>query len=113
MQYEIKNISLSSVLKTSFLTLMTTGTIFFTFTTLMVLRLLNSVTESMAGMGEVGVESFAEMSLGGILMSSFIFGIMLSVMLVFWIAILIIFYNFFAKYLGGIVLDLKEKYGSL
>jgi len=109
MQYEIKNISLSSVLKTSFLTLMTTGTIFFTFTTLMVLRLANSLTESMAEMGEIGVDSFAEMSLGGILMSSFIFGILLSVMLVFWIAVIIIFYNFFAKYLGGIVINLKDQ----
>jgi hypothetical protein len=33
----------------------------------------------------------------------------LSVMLVFWIAVIIIFYNFFAKYLGGIVVDLKDQ----
>jgi hypothetical protein len=109
MRYEIKTISLSSVLKMSFLTLLTTGTIFFTFTTLMVLRLANSVTRSMVEMGEISVDTFAEMSLGGILSSSLILGVLLSVMLVFWISIIVIFYNFFAKVLGGIVVELDKQ----
>ena len=109
MQYEIKNISLTSVLKMSFLTLMTTGTIFFTFSILMVLRMVNSVTASLEEMGEIGVDTFAEMSLGGIFASSIILGVLISLLLVFWISIIVIFYNFFAKYLGGIVMELKEK----
>ncbi len=109
MQYEIKNISLSSVLKMSFLTLMTTGTIFFTFSTLFILRMVNSVSESLEEVSELGIGTITNMSLGGIFATSFFMGIFISLLLVFWISLIIIFYNFFAKYLGGIVMEFKEK----
>lgn len=75
----------------------------------MILRMVNSVTSSLEEMGEIGVDTFAEMSLGGIFASSIILGVLISLLLVFWISIIVIFYNFFAKYLGGIVMELKEK----
>ena len=109
MKYEIKNISLSSVLKMSFLTLLTTGTILFTFMTLTVLRLVNSLSEGFEEMSELGIDAIAEMSLSSILMSSFLFGVLISIGIVFWISLIVIFYNFFAKLLGGIVMEIGEK----
>lgn len=109
MKYEIKNISLSSVLKMSFLTLLTTGTIFFTFITLFILRLVNSIGAEMEELGELGIDTVAAMNLSSILLSSFIFGILISIGLVFWISLVVIFYNFFAKLLGGVVMEIGEK----
>ena len=109
MKYEIKNISLTSVLKMSFLTLLTTGTIFFTFMTLSILRLVNSIGAEFEEMSDFGIDAIAEMSLSNILLSSFIFGVLISIAIVFWISLIVIFYNFFAKLVGGIVMEFVEK----
>jgi len=109
MKYEIKNISLSSVLKMSFLTLLTTGTIFFTFMTLIILRLVNSIGAEMEELSDLGVDTIAEMSLSSILMSSFLFGVLISIGIVFWISLIVIFYNFFAKLVGGMVMEIGKK----
>ncbi|MBN2280745.1 MAG: DUF3566 domain-containing protein [Candidatus Marinimicrobia bacterium] len=109
MKVEIKNISISSVLKMSFLTLLTTGTIFFTFVTLMILKLVNNLGADWNEISDLGIATMTEMTLGSILMSSFLLGVLISVGLVFWISILVIAYNFFASLLGGIVFEIEDK----
>lgn len=109
MEYEIKNISLTSVLKVSFLVSLTVLSILFFFIYLFVIWFVNLIGDAV---GELPFSSFVEktdFSLSGVILGSIFNGILLTVVILFILLMSVIFYNFYAKWVGGINLTIENK----
>ncbi len=108
MKYEIKHISLSSVLRMTMLISITVGTILLTFSNLILLRLFSGIGNIYDEMSGFDLPDISGFSFTGIILTSLLSGIILSVLLVLVVSLIIIFYNFFAGYIGGIEIYLEN-----
>lgn len=107
MKYEIKEISLTSLLKVSFLVGVTVFTVLFLFFTLLIGRLMKFIGDSIGNTSSL--EVFQNLNLPAMIFGSLFNGILFSILLVFFLAICVILYNFFSKQVGGIELRLNKK----
>jgi len=110
MKYEIKEISLTSVLKVSFLVSTSILSISFIFIMLLVGRMVKFFGETMGNTSNLDI--LTELNLPAIIFGAIFNGILFSFLLLIVISLSIIFYNFFAKYVGGIQLDLSENFDN-
>lgn len=109
MEYEIKNISLTSVLKVSFLVSLTVLSILLFFIFLFVIWFVNIIGDAV---GELPFSYFLEktdFSLGGVILGAIFNGILLTVVILFILLMSVIFYNLYAKWVGGINLTIENK----
>lgn len=106
MEYEIKSISLSSVFKISFVVMLTVSCIFVFLISLFAIWVF-----SMLGDSIVDIPLFQNMepvsfSLGKIIFASIFNGLFLTLALMFFVMLIVIFYNIYVSYMGGIVLQI-------
>ena len=107
MQYEIKQISLTSVLKISFLVFLTITSITLMFFTLLLARMADLIQNIEGASGMQLLENI-EFNFFTIVFGSIFNGLFLTISILFTISIFIIFYNLFAKSIGGIKLELEQ-----
>jgi len=109
MDYEIKNISLSSVLKISFLVSLTVICIIAFFLYLTIIWVISLFGESITDLPLFDVIEAPTFNIFGVFFTSIINGLLLTGVLLFIVLLVAIFYNIYAKLVGGIHLDIKEK----
>ena len=102
MEFEIKSISLSSVLKISFLVALTVFTILCFFIYLFVFWFINLLGDTIQDIPLFNVPESFNFSLAGIIFGSILNGLLLSVIIVGVLLLIIIFYNMFSRWIGGI-----------
>jgi len=109
MNYEIKYINLGSLLKVSFLVGLTVICIALFFMQLFILRIIGFLRNSMHTFAQFELESFEglEIGLGGIIFSSIFNGILLTIIVVFFIILATWFYNIYSSHFGGIKIRLN------
>ena len=106
MEYEIKSISLSSVFKISFMVILTVSCIFVFLISLFAMWVFSMLGDSIVDMPlfqNIGPVSF---SLGRIIFTSIFNGLFLPLALMFFVMLIVIFYNIYVSYMGGIVLQI-------
>jgi len=107
MEYEIKSISLASIFKISFLVVLTVSCIFIFIISMFAMWALSALGDSVSGIPLFENIDPAVFSLGGILFSSVFNGFMLTLAIMFFIMLAIIFYNIYVSYMGGIVMQIE------
>lgn len=107
MEYEIKQISLTSVLKVSFLVFLTVISISLMFATLLIARMAD-LLKNIDTTGGMDLLENINFNFFTIVFGSIFNGLFLTVGILFSISLFIIFYNLYAKYVGGIKLELKN-----
>lgn len=108
MQYEIKQISLTSVLKISFLVSLTVLSILLMFFTLIIARMANFINSTLGTTRELELLKDINFNVSTIVFGSIFNGLFLSILIIFGLALIIIFYNLYAKYIGGIEINLTN-----
>ncbi|HMA62693.1 MAG TPA: DUF3566 domain-containing protein [bacterium] len=108
MEYEIKNISLTSVLKVSFLVALTVSSIVIMFFTLIIARLANFINTTLETAGSMELIKNIDFDFFTIVFGSIFNGLILTGLILFVIALAIIFYNLYARYVGGVKIELKN-----
>lgn len=106
MDYEVKNIGIASVLKISFLVLLTVCSIFSFFFYLVIrwaITVMGNAIDSFPILGSLDV---ADLNLFTLLFASILNGLFITVILLIFILLVIIFYNLYARHVGGIQLTL-------
>ena len=111
MEYEIKSISPSSVFKISFIVALTVSCIFVFLLSLMAMSLFSTMGDSLSGMPLFENMEPVSFNLGTILLSSIFNGFFLTLLILFFIMLTIIFYNIFVSHVGGIVVQMKPTEG--
>lgn len=106
MEYEIKSISLSSVFKISFMVILTVSCIFVFLITLFAMWVFSMLGDSIVDMPLLQNIDPVSFSLGRIIFASIFNGIFLTVGLMFFVMLIVIFYNIYVSYMGGIVLQI-------
>ncbi len=109
MEYEIKSISPSSVLKISFVVILTVSCIFVFLLSLMAMSLVSSMGDALSGMPLLEGMGPLEFNFGTILFSSVFNGILLALFIVFFLILAVIFYNIYVSHFGGIVIQLQPE----
>ncbi|MCD6440690.1 MAG: hypothetical protein J7L86_02735 [Candidatus Marinimicrobia bacterium] len=107
MEYEIKSISLASVFKISFLVVLTVSCIFIFIISMFAKWALSALGDSVGNIPLFENIDPAVFSFGGILFSSVFNGFMLTLAIMFFIMLAIIFYNIYVSYMGGIVMQIE------
>jgi len=107
MEYEIRSISPSSVFKISFIVVLTVSCIFIFMLSLMAMSLFSTMGDSLSSMPLFQNMEPVSFNLGTILLSSILNGFFLTLFILFFIMLTIIFYNIFVSHLGGIVLQIN------
>lgn len=113
MDYEIKNISLSSVLKISFLVTLTVICILVFFLYLTIIWIISFFGESITDLPLFDVIEAPTFNIAGVFFVSIINGLLLTGVILFIMLLTVIFYNIYAKLIGGIHLNLEEKKNGL
>ncbi len=109
MDYEIKNISLSSVLKISFLVSLTVICILVFFLYLTIVWIISIFGESITNLPLFDIIEAPTFNIFGVFFTSIINGLLLTGVILFIVLLFVIFYNIYAKLVGGIHLDIEEK----
>ena len=107
MEYEIRSISPSSVFKISFIVVLAVSCIFIFLLSLIAMSLFSSMGDSLSSIPMFENMEPVSFNLGTILLSSILNGFFLTLFILFFIMLTIIFYNIFVSHLGGIVLQIK------
>ncbi|MBU0713068.1 DUF3566 domain-containing protein [bacterium] len=107
MEYEIRSISPSSVFKISFIVVLTVSCIFIFLLSLIAMSLFSTMGDSLSSMPLFENMEPVSFNLGTILLSSIFNGFFLTLIILFFIMLTIIFYNIFVSYVGGVVLQIK------
>ena len=113
MDYEIKNISLSSVLKISFLVTLTVICILVFFLYLTIIWIISFFGESITDLPLFDVIEAPTFNIAGVFFASIINGLLLTAVILFIMLLTVIFYNIYAKLVGGIHLNVEEKKNEL
>jgi len=106
MDYEVKNIGIASVLKISFLVLLTVCSIFSFFFYLLIRWVVAILGNAMDSFPILGSFDVTDLNLITILFASVLNGLFITVILLIFILLAIIFYNLYARHIGGIQLTL-------
>jgi len=107
MEYEIKSISLASVFKISFLVVLTVSCIFIFIISMIAMWALSALGDSISSIPLFDNIDPAVFSLGGILFSSVFNGFILTLTIIFFIMLAIIFYNIYVSSMGGIIMQIE------
>ncbi|MCF7885446.1 MAG: DUF3566 domain-containing protein [Candidatus Marinimicrobia bacterium] len=108
MLYEIKQVSLTSILKVSFLVLLTVLSIGLMFFTLIIARMADFINTSLGEAGGVELLQNIDFNFTTIFFGSIFNGLFLTCVIVFILSLVIIFYNIYAKYIGGIKIEIER-----
>lgn len=108
MDYEIKNISISSVLKVSSLVILTVAIIFVILMYLFILCIISRFGNAIDEIPIFNQIDISQINLFIIIAASVINGLVITVFLVLVLLLVIIFYNLYAHFLGGIRVTLSE-----
>ncbi len=107
MEYEIKSISPTSVFKISFIVILTVSCIFIFLLLLLVMSLLSGMGDSLSSIPLLqGMEPIS-FNFGTILLSSIFDGFFLTLIILLFIMLTIIFYNIYVSRVGGIVIQIE------
>jgi len=106
MDYEVKNIGIASVLKISFLVLLTVCSIFSFLFYLVIRWAITIMGNAMNSFPIFGSLDVADLNLITLLFASILNGLFITVILLIFILLVIIFYNLYARHVGGIQLTL-------
>jgi len=107
MEYEIKSISPSSVFKISFIVTLTVSCIFIFLLSLLTMSLLSTMGDSFSNMPLFENMEPVSFNPVTILFSSIFNGFFLTLLILFFIMLTIIFYNIYVSRVGGIVVQMN------
>jgi len=106
MEYEIKSISLSSAFKISFVVILTVSCICVFLISLFAIWVFSMLGDSIVDIPLLQNLEPVGFSLGRIIFASIFNGLFLTLALMFFVMLIIIFYNIYVSYMGGIVLQI-------
>jgi hypothetical protein len=108
MEYEIKSISPTSVFKISFIVVLTVSCIFIFLLSLLAMSLLSGMGDSLSNIPFFEGMEPINFSFGAILLSSIFNGFLLTLFILLFIMLTVIFYNIYVSHIGGITIQIES-----
>ncbi|PIS27977.1 MAG: hypothetical protein COT43_07720 [Candidatus Marinimicrobia bacterium CG08_land_8_20_14_0_20_45_22] len=107
MDYEVKNIGITSVLKITFLTLFTVLSVFSFLFYLIIRWAITTLGNAVEPFPLLGSLDMTDLNLMTLLFASILNGLFITIILLIFILLAIIFYNLYARHVGGIQMTLS------